>query len=51
MVAAFSFLATRNMKFTNAADLSQFKAGNIISDEVMRNYTSMTEQDIQNFFT
>ena len=49
MVATFSFLATRNMKFTNAADLSQFKAGNIISDEVMRNYTSMTEQDIQNF--
>ena len=48
-VATFSFMVTRSMKITHAADLSQFKAGNIISDEVMRNYTSMTEQEIQAF--
>ena len=49
MVATFSFLLTRNMEKTNAADLSQFKAGNIMSDAVMRNYTSMTEAEIQSF--
>ena len=49
MVATFSFLLTRNANNVNAADLSQFKAGNIISDAVMRNYTSMSEAEIQNF--
>ncbi len=49
IVATISFMMTRNMKITNAADLSQFKAGNIMSDAVMRNYTSMTEAEIQSF--
>ena len=50
MVATFSFLLTRNMSNTYAAvDLSEFKAGNIMSDAVMRNYTSMTEVEIQTF--
>jgi hypothetical protein len=34
-----------------AADLSKFDAGNIISDAVMGDYTSMSESDIQNFLT
>ena len=49
MVATFSFFYTRGMKDVDAVDLSGFKAGNIISDAVMRNYTSMTEADIQKF--
>lgn len=34
-----------------AASLSGFKAGNIISDEVMSNYNSMSVADIQKFLT
>ena len=49
MVAVFSFLLTRSMPESSAADMSQFKAGNIMSDAVMRNYTSMTEAEIQTF--
>ena len=49
MVAVFSFLWTRSLPDTNAVDFSGFKAGNIISDGVMRNYTSMTESQIQDF--
>ena len=49
MVATFSFLYTRNMNTASAVDLSGFKAGNIMSDAVMRNYTSMTEAEIQSF--
>jgi hypothetical protein len=49
MVATFSFLLTRNMDKTSAVDYTDFKAGNIMSDAVMRNYTSMTEAEIQNF--
>lgn len=33
----------------NAVDASGFKAGNIMHDSVMSNYTSMTVTDIQNF--
>ncbi len=49
MVATFSFFYTSGMKAANAVDLSGFKAGNIMSDAVMRNYTSMTESEIQSF--
>ncbi|MCR4932882.1 MAG: hypothetical protein K6A29_01675, partial [Lachnospiraceae bacterium] len=49
MIATFSFLLTRNMRQTSAADMSQFKAGNIMSDAVMRNYASMSETEIQSF--
>ena len=49
MVATFSFLLTRNMENTSAVDLSGFKAGNIISDAVMRDYASMSENEIQSF--
>jgi hypothetical protein len=35
--------------FSEAADLSQFKPGNIMSDYVMTNKNSMTEAQIQNF--
>ena len=49
MVATFSFFYTRGMGNANAVDLSGFKAGNIMSDAVMRNYTSMSEAEIQSF--
>ncbi len=49
VVASFSFIWTRNAHNASAADLSKFRAGNIMSDAVMRNYTSMTEGEIQNF--
>lgn len=49
LTATLSFLATSSMEKTVATDFSQFKAGNIISDAVMRNYTSMTEAEIQTF--
>ena len=49
MVATLSFLMTSNMEKTAATDFSGFKAGNIISDAVMRNYISMTESEIQTF--
>ena len=45
---SFSFLAP---KTTNAADLSKFNAGNIMSDYVMSNKNSMTEAQIQAFLT
>ena len=35
----------------SAADLSKFNAGNIISDEEMSNYASMSEEEIQDFLT
>lgn len=46
---SLGFFGAKNMLTTHAADLSQFKAGNIMSDAVMRNYTSMTEAEIQSF--
>jgi hypothetical protein len=49
MIATFSFIFTHNMAETSAADLSLFKPGNIMSDEVMSDYNSMTEEEIQIF--
>ena len=49
VIATFSFFFSRNVGNVHAADLSQFKAGNIISDAVMQNYKSMTEAEIQAF--
>ena len=51
MVAAFSFFYTRGMNGVSAVNLSGFKPGNIMSDEVMRNYTSMSETEIQTFLS
>ena len=48
VASSFSFLAP---KTTNAADLSKFNAGNIMSDYVMSNKNSMTEAQIQAFLT
>ena len=53
-VAAFSFAFLINKDKTNnadAADLSKFNPGNIISDYVMSNYNSMTEEEIQAWLT
>lgn len=47
----FSFLAAANIATTEAANLSKFNPGNIISDYVMSNYNSMTESEIQTFLT
>ncbi len=49
VTAAFGFLLAKNINQTHAADLGQFKAGNIISDSVMRDYNSMNINDIQTF--
>lgn len=49
LVASLSFLLTAGMRKTVATDFSGFKAGNIISNEVMADYTSMTETEIQTF--
>jgi len=49
MVATLSFFVNSSAHNSSAANLRNFNAGNIISDAVMANYTSMTEQDIQNF--
>ena len=48
-IATLSFLLAQNPHETNAADLSNFNAGNIISDYVMSNYSSMSESEIQAF--
>ena len=48
-IATFSFLMLRDTKETSATSLANFKAGNIISDYVMSNYTSMSESEIQKF--
>ena len=49
---AFVFLINKNnIDSADAADLSKFNPGNIISDYTMSNYNSMTEQEIQNFLT
>ena len=47
----FAFLATSRTATTEAASTANFNPGNIISDYVMSNYDSMTEQDIQDFLT
>jgi hypothetical protein len=51
MVSVFSFFCTRGMDGASAVDLSGFRPGNIMSDAVMRNYTSMTEAEIQTFLS
>ena len=51
-VGFFSFLTQReDTKEVEAASLDKFKAGYIISDYQMRNYNSMTEEQIQSFLT
>lgn len=48
--ATLAFLGIRGAKNTEArADLSGFRAGNIISDSVMADYNSMSEAEINNF--
>ena len=47
--ATLSFLMIKNQDKTFAADLSKFKAGDIMSDGVMSDFTSMSESQIQNF--
>ncbi len=49
MALVASFFVTRDMQPSSAASLSNFKAGNIISDAVMSNYNTMSVADIQNF--
>lgn len=54
MMFVFAFLMQQNIRdnqSANAADLSKFDAGYIISDYQMGNYNSMTEQEIQNFLS
>lgn len=43
------FVSSKMDNEVNAADFSQFKAGNIMSDFVMSNKASMSEADISNF--
>lgn len=49
MATVASFLAASSTTPSSAANLSNFNAGNIISDAVMANYNSMTVSEIQNF--
>lgn len=51
MAATFSFLAASHPINTSAAPVQGFNPGNIISDAVMADYTSMTVADIQAFLT
>lgn len=48
MIASF-FMVSKMHQNSNAADFSQFKAGNIMSDYVMSNKNSMDEAAISNF--
>lgn len=50
-VIVFTFLAGHNPIATEAANLSKFDPGYIISNYTMGNYNSMTEQEIQEFLT
>lgn len=49
LTATLAFLISSNLKKTNAANVWDFKAGNIMSDAVMRDYTSMSQADIETF--
>ena len=49
LATTLSFLTIKNLDKTAAADLSRFNAGDIMSDGVMANYTSMNEGQIQSF--
>ncbi len=51
MAVVFSFFSTRDMQTSQAANPSNFNPGNIISDAVMSNYTSMSIDEIQNFLS
>lgn len=52
MVATLSFFATSNMDHSSArASTDGFNPGNIMSDAVMSNYSSMTKDEIQAFLT
>ena len=48
-IAAFTFLALKMPKNSEAASLANFKPGNIISDYTMSNYTTMTVAEIDAF--
>ena len=50
-VSVLTFLSMKFPTQSKAASLKNFKAGNIISDYMMSNYTSMSEEEIQNFLT
>jgi len=47
--ATFAFISMRDQESTSAADLSNFDAGDIMSDEVMSDYNSMSVSEIQTF--
>ena len=51
LVGTLGFLLVKNMNESNAADMSGFWSGNIMSDEVMSNASSMNEAEIQNWLT
>lgn len=51
LAAICGFIAIQSSKTISAASTSGFKPGNIMSDAVMGNYTSMTKDDIQRFLT
>ena len=51
MVFSLSFLVVSNLKKSNALSVSNFRAGNIISDYTMSNTSTMNEKQIQEFLT
>ena len=51
MLFVLSFLIVKNLKKSNALSVSNFRAGNIISDYTMSNTSTMNEQQIQEFLT
>ena len=51
MVFVLSFLIVKNLKKSNALSVSNFRAGNIISDYTMSNTATMDEKQIQDFLT
>ena len=51
MVFALSFLIFKNLKKSSALSVSDFRAGNIISDYTMSNTSTMNENQIQEFLT
>ena len=51
MVFALSFLIFKNLKKSSALSVSDFHAGNIISDYTMSNTSTMNESQIQEFLT
>ena len=49
LAGTISFLSMKSTPETAAADLSKWQAGNIMTDEVMSDYNSMTVAQIQSF--